>query len=50
MTIDDKTIDEKKNNMILTKKQQKYKHYLQVKLINTNILKVKKYYHLIKVE
>ena len=51
MTIDDKTIDEKnKNNMILARKQQKCKHYLQVKLINANILKVKKYYYLIKVE
>ena len=34
--------------MILTKKQQKYQHYRQVKLINMNIVQVKKYYHLIK--
>ena len=40
----------KKHNMILTEKQQKYEHYFQVKLININILQVKKYYHLIKVE
>ena len=30
-------------NMILTMKQQKYQYYHQVKLININILKVKKY-------
>ena len=34
--------------MILTKKQQKYKHYYLEKLINIDILEVKKYYHLIK--
>ena len=48
MTIDVKIIDEK-YNMILTEKQQKYQHYLLVKLINMNLLQVKKYY-LIKVE
>ena len=40
----------KKYNMILKGKQQKYQHYLQVKLINVNILQGKKYYYLIKVE
>ena len=40
----------KNYNMILTEKQQKYQHYHQVKLINMNILQVKKYCHLIKVE
>ena len=37
-------------NMILTKKKQKYQHYHLEKLINMNILEVKKYYLLIKVE
>ena len=36
--------------MILTKKQQKYQNYHREKLINTNTLQVKKYYHLIKAE
>ena len=49
MTIDGNIIDGK-YNMILTEKQQKHHHYVQVKLINMNILQVKKYYHLIKVE
>ena len=49
MTNIDKSINEK-FDMILTEKQQKYQHNLQVKLINMNILQVKKYYHLIKVE
>ena len=40
----------KNYNMILTKKQQKHQHYHKVKLINMNILQVKKYYHLIKEE
>ena len=40
----------KKCNTILTEKQKKYEHYHQVELININILQVKKYYHLIKVE
>ena len=34
--------------MISTVKQQKYQYHLQVKLINMNILELKKYYHLIK--
>ena len=34
--------------MILTEKQHKYRHYHQLKLINMNILQVKKYYFLIK--
>ena len=49
MTVDD-TLEVKKYNTILTEKQQKYQHYGQVKLINMNILQVKKYCHLIKVE
>ena len=35
-------------NTILTENQQKYQHYHQVKLINMNTLKTKKYYLLIK--
>ena len=35
---------------VLTEKQQKYQLYHQVKLINVNILQVKKYYFLIKAE
>ena len=34
----------KNYNMILTEKQQKYQHCHLEKLINMNILKVKKYY------
>ena len=49
MTIDDKIRDEKLQYDI-TEEQQKIQHYLQVKLINMHILRVKKYYHLIKVE
>ena len=49
MAIDDKVIDEN-YILILTKNQQKYQHYLQVKMINLNILQAKKYCHLIKVE
>ena len=37
-------------NTISTEKQQKYQHYHQVKSLNMNILQVKKYCHLIKVE
>ena len=33
----------KNYNTILTEKQQKYQHYHQVKLINMNILQMKKY-------
>ena len=40
----------KNYNKILTEKQQKHHHFLQIKLINMNILQVKKCYHLIKVE
>ena len=40
MTIEDQIKDEK-----LIKKLQKYLHYHQVNLINTNTLLVKKYYH-----
>ena len=36
--------------MTLTEKQQKHQHYHQVKLININILQVKEYYLLIKLE
>ena len=42
MTIDD-TIKERYNKIII-EKQQKCQHYHQVKLINMNILQVKKYY------
>ena len=35
-------LDMKNNNMILTEKQQKYQHYHPEKLINMNILQVKK--------
>ena len=38
----------KNYNTILTEKQQKYQHYHQVKLINMNILQMKKY--MVKVE
>ena len=37
-------------SMILTEKQQNVWHYHQVKLINVNILQVKKYYLSIKVK
>ena len=47
MAIDDKIRDEK-YNMELTENQQKYHH--QVKLINMNILQVKRCYLLIRVE
>ena len=47
MIIDDKIRDENYNT-VLTKKQLKYQPYHQEKLINMNILLVKKYYHLIK--
>ena len=42
MTFDDKIRDEN-YKMVLTEKQQKYWHCHQVKLINANILQVKKY-------
>ena len=44
------TTDNKTKDTILTEKQRKYLHCFQVKLINMNILQVKKFYHLIKVE
>ena len=47
MTINDKIRDENCDT-ILTEKQQNYQFYHQVKLINMNILQVKKYYLLIK--
>ena len=47
MTIQDQ-IRDKKYNMILKEKLQKYQLYHQVKLISMNILQVKKYYLLIK--
>ena len=34
----------------INREARKYLHYHQVKLINMNILQVKKYYHPIKVE
>ena len=49
MVIDDVITDEK-IQMTLTEKQQKHQHYHQLKLINMNILQVKNYYLLIKVE
>ena len=54
MTIDDNQLmiklEIKKYNMVLIENQQKYLHYRWVKLINTNILQVKKYYLLTKAE
>ena len=43
-------LEMKNYNMILPEKQEKYQHYHQVKLINMNILQVKKNYLLIKVK
>ena len=45
MTIDDSV---KNCNMISTEKQRKYQHYHPEKLINMNILQVKKYCLLIR--
>ena len=45
MTIDDEL--EMKNYSMILKKQQKYQLYHQVKLMNVNILQVKKYYLLV---
>ena len=36
-------LEMKNHNIILTEKQQKYQHYHLEKLINRNILQVKKY-------
>ena len=41
-------LEMKNYNMMLTEKQQNYQHYCRVKLINMNILQVKKNYLLIK--
>ena len=49
MAINDRIMDQK-YNMILTEKLQKYQLYHLEKLINMNILQVKKYCHLIKGE
>ena len=43
-------LEMKKCNMILTEKKQKYQLYHLEKLINMNLLRVKKYYLLIKEE
>ena len=40
----------KNDGTISTEKQQEDQHYCQVKSINMNILQLKKYYYLIKVE
>ena len=40
----------KKYNIILTEKQQKYRHYRPVKLVNKNIFMAKEYYLLNKLE
>ena len=47
MTTDD-ILEIKKCNMILTEKQQKHQHCHLEKIINMNILQVKKYSRLIK--
>ena len=49
MTTDDK-IRDKNRIIILTEEQQKYRQYHPEKLINMNILQVKKYYLLTKEE
>ena len=41
-------LEMKSYNLILVEKQQKYQHYHVEKLINMNILQLKKYYFLIK--
>ena len=43
MTIDDK-FNMKNYNMILIDKQQKYQRYVQVNLINMNILQMQNYF------
>ena len=45
-----KRLEKKNYNMILIEKLQKYQHYHQVTLINMNILQLKEYNPLIKVE
>ena len=49
MKIDDKIRNEKMQYNI-SREAAKYQHYIQVKLIDMNILRVKKYYLLIKVK
>ena len=44
MTTDDKIKDENRNTKLI-EKQHKYQLYCQEKLINMNILQVKKYCH-----
>ena len=46
MTIEDQ-IKDKKLQITLIERLQKYQLYHQVKLISINILMVKKYYHLV---
>ena len=47
ITIDEIKLEMKNCNIISTKKQKKYQHYLE-HLINTNTLQGKNYYLLIK--
>ena len=49
MIIDDK-IRDKNHNTVIIKKKQNHQHYHQVKLINIDILQVKKYYLLVNVK
>ena len=49
MAIENKISDEKLQYDI-NKEQQKYLDYHQVKLVNMNILQVKKYYLIIKIK
>ena len=49
MTVNDKIKNEKVQYDI-NREAEKNQHYLQVNLINMDILQVKKYCHLIKVE
>ena len=43
-------LEMKNCNIISIERQQKHEHFHQVKLINMNILQVKKYYLIIKAE
>ena len=45
-----KNLEIKNSSITLIKKQKKYQHYHQAKLIKINILHVKRYYTLIKVK
>ena len=49
MTNDDKITDEKLQNEI-NRKALKNQHYQMIKLVNMNIVQVKKYYLLMKIE